>query len=609
MIKKYSEFYKSINEETGIRNINKIIDGYKKFEVWFHQDLDGIASCLGLSEYLKKYGLVLDDAHIIQYGGLEYAIQNKKPDTLAVLVDFAHNKTFVKIATDHHQGQTGEVAPGGSTHAKHSRSNVETISGEISNNDLFTNTDIELIRTVDSADFLKYDLKPEDIQNVLFKFQRDKSADKNRFLMGLIANRLLLIYKNKRLTVTSLDGKRDHINKNFLECLALDCTPSLYSIFNNIRHYVNNAISLEWDMSKRSHNVPKKLASVEDINKNLIEYIGTRQEEVVSKESGELEKHKDIDYDKEYGILKQYGIGSVFKSGSYDRYIVFKNFPDAKFVCTIFPMGLIQVSCNPFVEKTLDNINLGEIAKEVLTKYKYQLSNINIPVSDIKRISEDDIEKNMKKYGEGYNAIGFKFDDLKSFYKDSIIYLPNAKSGDMKTRETLDLTNLDHPVVKLIKSAIDKPYAKWSYAEKQEMNALKIPIWNIIEANSGGHKAITNIQGLNYLSSRKDLLKLLFKTENYTDIMKMFADKFISVLKEKIDADKSGKEVVYDTGGVEFKGELTLESFEYYITDNDIENKVTRDEFLEFGLTNMDGNNFDISLKDDGKVVGTIKSN
>lgn len=599
MIKKYNSF---INEEVGIRNITKIINSHKdehgdNFEIWFHQDLDGVTSALAMKNYLERYGMKMVDAHITQYGGMEYAIKNKKPDSLAALVDFAHFKTMFSIATDHHTDQTGE--PSGASYAKPSRSNVETISGEISPSDIFTHGDIELIKTVDSADFLKHNIQPEDIQNVIFKLDKALSGEKNRFMMGFVVNRLMLVFKNKRITVKSLDGKRNHINKNFLECLVLDSSPSLVSIFMNIKHYMNSAMSLEWDRQKRQHNVPKKLATPEQIAANLEKYIKTR------KEGGE------VDFDPEYNIVKQYGIGSVYDTGSYDRYVVFKNNPAADFVCTIFPMGLIQVSCNPFKEKILKQINLGAITTEVLAKYKYQLSNINVPISDIKRINEDEITKMKTKYGPDYEAIGFTFGDLKAFYPTAINYLPNRKENDMKTKATLDL-NGNSPLVKMVEDCMSKPYAEWSYKEKDEMSWLRIPVMTIIEVNSGGHPSITNIQGLNYLGSRKDLLKRLFNTEDYTEVMKLLADEFINNLKGKIDDVKMGKDVEYQKTDVELHGDVANESFDYYLKfDNGNVKPVSKDEFIKAGFDSKfepkrpDNGNKGFSIDiEDKKIIG-----
>ncbi len=596
MMKKYNEFRELITEETGIRNITKIIQKHKdtgsvNFEIYFHQDLDGVCSCLSMRRYLEGYGLKLVDAHIIQYGGLEFAIKDKRPDSLAALVDYANFRTLFSIATDHHSSQHGEA--GGSSHAKPSRSNVDT--------DIFTSGDIKLIQTVDSADFLKYQITPDDIQRAIFSSDRNLSGERNRFLMGFVVNRLLLVYKNKRISVKSLNGKLNHINKNLLECLVLDSSPSLISIYNNLKHYMNSAVSLEWDRSKRQHNTPKKLATPEEITQNLEKYIQSRKGD------------ETIQFDDQYKIVKQYGIGSVFDSGSYDRYVVFKNNPEAEFVCTIFPMGLIQVSCNPFREKKLKGVDLGGITKEVLNKYKYQLSNINVPISDIKRISESDIDGMKKKYGPTYQGIGFSFSDLVSFYNKSIIYLPHRKSGDLKTRKNLDLSGSeDSEVIKLIQSCMNKPWVEWSQDDKREMDWFKIPVLSIIEANSGGHPSITNIQGINYLSSRRDLLKRLFGTEEYTEVMKKLADEFIIKLKEKIDLEKAGQEVVYDTGGLVLTGEIT-ENFEYFIQQNNQLKSVTKDEFIKQGSSShfdpkRDKINKGFSLEvKDNKVIGKFE--
>lgn len=559
MIKKYNDYYVKINEETGFQNVKKIIEEHIKekghdFEIFFHQDLDGVFSAISIREYLKRYGLKLIDTHIIQYGGIEFAVKEKRPNSMAVLVDYAHSSPQYTFATDHHDKQSGVVA-GQSTHFRKSRSNAETISGVISPSDVFTSTDINLVMTVDSADFLKHEIKPEDIQNSIFSYKRELTPERNRFLMGFVVNRLLLAYKTKRITVTSLDGKNHHINKNLLECLVMDAAPSLYSLFNNLRHYINNAISLEWDRRERSHQSQKKLATPEEITNNLMTYIETRKEYRDTPDG--TVKHKDIVWDEDYKIIRQYGIGYVINTGSYDRYVVFKNFPEADFVCTIFPMGLIQVSCNPFKEKLLKEINLGAIAKEVLSSYKYELSNFNIGITDIKRISESEITKMVNKFGEDYSATGFKFSDLIASYPKSIIYR-NTQTNKI---ESLDLTNENDPIVKYVKRWMDVPYDELDDAIKLKLSKLKIPIWDVIIETSGGHPSITNIQSVNYLSCRKDLLKLLFKSEDWLEVMKMIADKFIEVLKSKIDASKNG-EVVYDEGGVDLKAGIVSENFE-----------------------------------------------
>ena len=554
--KKYHEF---ITEEVGFRNLKKIAQKYSTSEIYFHQDLDGVCSALSMKYFLEKfYNIKVVDTHIIQYGALEYAVKHTKKENLPIIVDYAHSKVGY-ILFDHHDKQSGAETAAG-VYAKASRSNAEIISGEISYSDVFLSTDIKLIQTVDSADFLKYDLKPEDIQKALFSVNKDISAAKNRFLMGFVVNRLLLSMKNKRITVDSLDGKRKHTNRNLLECLVLDCSPSLYSLFINLKHYINKAISLEWDRYRKSYDKESKLSTPEELTRNLMKYIETRKRYITEPGYSTNVKHPDIDFDENYKIVTQVGIGNVFDPGSYDRYVVFKNFPEAEFVCTIFPMGLIQVSCNPFKEKRLKSVNLGEITREVLSKYKHGLSNIRVGISDVKKINEDEVGKMKSKYGKEYKAMGFRLSDLKSLYKNSIVYLPNRKDGDLKTRAILDLENQSLPEVKLLNSWMDKNYSEWTYEVSEELNHLKIPVLDIIVQGSGGHPSITNIQGLNYMSTRKDLMQRLFKTDRYTDVMKMLADDFIGILKSRIDAAESGEEVKTEVDtDLELKGSISAD--------------------------------------------------
>ena len=91
----------------------------------------------------------------------------------------------------------------------------------------------------------------------------------------------------------------------------------------------------------------------EEINANLQKYIQSR----IGAEG--------VDFDPEYKILKQYGIGSVYDTGSYDRYVPFKLYPEANFLVISWPLGLLQASCNPYkANRELKGVNLGEIAQE-----------------------------------------------------------------------------------------------------------------------------------------------------------------------------------------------------------------------------------------------------
>lgn len=190
---------KRLIKETGIRDINALKKRYSKAEIYFHQDLDGVTTAIAMKKYLEDNGIKVVDAHVIQYGDKEFAVKklDAQGDTMPVLVDFAHGKPMFVIHTDHHDRQVG-VEKGTSKQFRGARSNVETISQVVSPTDLFPSPDINLINTVDSADFARQDITPDEVVNFIYKFDKDKSLQKNKMLLGFVINKLLLAFKNKK---------------------------------------------------------------------------------------------------------------------------------------------------------------------------------------------------------------------------------------------------------------------------------------------------------------------------------------------------------------------------------------------------------------------------
>lgn len=598
-MRKLNYFNDFINEGAGIRNIAKLAKLHRTAEIYFHKDLDGVTSALAMKGFLKTYyDIETVETHIIQYGGLEYAIKSHHPDNLAVLVDFAHGKPMFHIQSDHHDSQVGAEETT-STYFKPARSNVEIISGEISHSDIFPKVDIELIKTVDSADFYRTGISPEDVQKSIFKISSEKTGSENRFIMGFVVNRLLLAYKNKRITVTSLDGKREHVNKNILECLVLDSNPSLLSIFLNLKHYIKNA------------SVSDKLgflANPKELRKNLDIYttrmkdysfvedeegetyqIGKLELKVLSLINGmskgdlnrlatnlkistdELEKIvedllykkyiffnerwgkynvgnfgkkvlsgkraiKGVHLDEDYNILIQYGGGYMVPPGSYDRYVPFKNYPEADFLCIVWPMGLIQISCNPFKEKKLKDISLIKISNIVLEKWRSDFEKIYIPLESIKYEFEtsQDWKKMKKEEGEFYRGVGFKFSDLSAFYKNDVVEMVNGRYSkvDINFQELED--------------AMDSVYEDLDRNQKNILSNLYIPLWDIITRNSGGHPSISNISGIGFLKYDKTSLRELYGTDKYTDVMKKMARQLTDRLKFEINSIDNDANVKYD---------------------------------------------------------------
>ena len=465
---------KKLIKESGIKNIKDISRRYPKAEIYFHQDLDGVTTAIAMKKYLESNGIKVVDSHVIQYGDKEFSIKKNdaKGDTMPVLVDFAHGKPMFVIHTDHHDKQAG-AEDTKSTSFRQSRSNVETISQVVSPRDLFPSSDVLLINTVDSADFARQNLTPTDVVNYLFRFDKEKSLQNNKMLLGLVINKLLLAFKNK---------------PGFLESLVMDSQPSLMSILTNIRSWMKQSV------------VPTEL----QLQKNADDYASQMKD---------FPKVSD-------NIIFQYGGGSMFKAGSYDRYTPFRNNPEADFLIMAWPMGLVQASCNPFKkDRELKGVNLGEIGQEVIGKWADQLKQKTVPLSTIKWVSETSVNP---------ESIGFTFKDFKALYGEKIMYMEGGEK-----------------VLNKIETMMEKPFKNLSEEEMMTLDKIGVNALDLIQSNSGGHKCITNISGLNYLGKSTRPPKGGSRYNDSDDspsvkFTKMVANEFQRVLKEKIQTSKTG---------------------------------------------------------------------
>ena len=468
---------KRVIKESGLRDINALAKRYPKAKIYFHQDLDGVTTAIAMKKYLEDNGIDVVGTHVIQYGDKEFSVKKNdaQGDTMPVLVDFAHGKPMFVIHTDHHDTQVG-AEKDASKSFRQARSNVETISQIISPKELFPSKDVLLISTVDSADFAKHELTTKDVVNFLFRLDKEKDLSRNKMLMGLVTNKLLLAFKNK---------------KGFLESLVMDSEPSLYSILNNIKRW----------MSQNTRETPERL------QRNAEDYMNS------------MANHPNVKVDD--GIILQYGMGSLKGTGSYDRYTPFRNNPEADFLIIMWPLGLVQASCNPFKkDRELKGVNLGEIKDEVLQKWKSQLQDRTIPLSTIKYIAETAM---------GPDSVGFTFKDFDAIYGGKIMMMDNGEQ-----------------ILENLKSIIDKPFSDLTEPERQILDKIGVNAWDLIQANSGGHKCITNISGLNYLgrANRPPSGPYRYDPERddapYIKFVKMIGQEFFKVLKEKIaDSKKS----------------------------------------------------------------------
>jgi len=476
---------KRLLKESGLREINDISKRYKKAKIYFHQDLDGVTSALAMKKYLESYGIEVVDAEIIQYGDQEWAI--KKPEAsggvMPVLVDFAHGKPMFLIHTDHHDAQAG-VEGDTSTSFRSARSNVETISGTLSPRDLFPPEDIKIISTVDSANFRAMGVTVDEVNNYIMKIDKGLPVERNKMLMGLVTNKLLLAFKNK---------------PGFLDRLVMECEPSLTSIFNKIRQIMKEE---GW-------------AGVEELQINREKYIE------------QMKNYPKKSY--EDGIIIKDGGGSMIKPGSYDRYVSFKLHPDADFqVITWGSVGLLQVSCNPFKEQRgLKGIDLGEINRGILENHKSELSDISITAGRLKKVAETS-----KKFVPG-ESVGFTAKDLLAFYGDAIEgynEIPR-KFENFLSKKYPDYEKGLEEWKKMVNKIMSKPYVELSEFELSVLDSVYTTAYDVIKNNSGGHKCITNFQ--------VSALGGGFGPYKTTEFIKGIKDEFVQILRDKINAEKS----------------------------------------------------------------------
>lgn len=449
--------------ESGIRNIKKWAKRFKTAVGYFHQDLDGVTSFLGFKYYLESYGIKTIKANMIQYGGLSYAVEKPPQGVLVWMVDFALSKPQLHLWTDHHDSQHLGAPESASTSFISSPANASHISMTISPKDIFPNSDIKIISTVDSADFASQGLTPDDIMRSAFKYDKNIPVEKNHKMMGFVVNSLILAYKNK---------------KGFLEELVMTSKPSLISMYNNTIR-----LAKEYGYSPP-----------EDIQQGQEDY--NLAQKVKKKGEGKLSDIKTLKNGESVmvdNVVCQYGGGAMGmnKGMQYNRYTVFKNNPEADFLCIIWPMGLIQISKNPF-KKAKSSAHLGELLLKVISKHKSKLESNMISLEYLKRTYESDIEKKGSN-----NSFGFTFIDLlNTFKKDQVKGIDIEKTGKWKD---------------IISDITNKQWRNLSDKQKSILKKVSISAWDVIMSQFGGHSQISNAPNLNLLG------------KGYTDFMREVA--------------------------------------------------------------------------------------
>lgn len=521
--------------ESGIQNIREIAKKYDKAMIYFHMDLDGVTSAIAMKEYLKKYGIQTVKVQKIQYGGLEYAISKpESEDILPVLVDFAHGKIFMKIHTDHHDNQISYNTA--SRNFRHSPSNAGTISSVISPTDIFSAEDVRIIDMVDSAGFQKENVKPADMVKSVLKTNKNTSAWQNHLNMGMITGKLLLSFKNK---------------PNFLETVVMKSQPSLQSMYSVIISIIKENVQ----------NKTRGWTTPDTIEKNAQDYYDNQEKGKII--DGSVNDIRELQAGVSMRIGNcaiQIGTGYAGKTGMYDRYTIFRLYPDIKYVVKLWDsLGMIQVSKNPWGEK--DDINLGQVVINDIfeNKYKRLLNNTkyNVSLLALKKFYESEINEENEDV-----AIGFDFNELVNLFEKDYSNLTEKQQYVIKkwmNWKKSQFNKVDYEEDEEGEEIIDPKIEKKNQEIDRAityLNKLSIPLPEIILKTSGGHPSITNLSGFGFIEVQKKIDRSIKNGENPMQDKKV-------VKKDTINNKPIDKDKKYETTSVKIMKSICEDIVEY----------------------------------------------
>jgi hypothetical protein len=468
--------------ESGIQNIRSLAKEYNSAKIYFHIDCDGVCSAIAMKQYLESNGIKVIEVEKIQYGGMEYAIQKTSDGVLPVLCDFAHGKPFMKIHTDHHDSQIQYNNT--SKHFAHSKSNAGTISTIISPTSIFPPEDIRIIDMVDSAGYSDENIGVEELKNYIFQWNSDRSKIENHLRFGMVVNKILLAYKNK---------------PNFLETIIMESQPSFVSMYRNAMNIIRQHIS----------NGEKGWADLLQLQKNSDFYAKSQKEKEIPNAS--IDTVEELSYGKNALIgntIVQIGGGYMVKTGSYDRYTAFKNYPNSEYFIMIWDsIGMMQVSKNNWNKETKNNgIHLGELVIDDIFKNKYvpllNKDKYNISLLAIKKTMEENISEENEDKAIGFDNNEFMALFDKTFEGNDRIQYNIEKCMGLKPSQIIPNESDSQEQLELKMKIV------------KFLNKYTIPLSDIILKTSGGHPGITNLNGFAFLNTQQRINRDLEKGKN-----------------------------------------------------------------------------------------------
>ena len=115
-------------------------------------------------------------------------------------------------------------------------------------------------------------------------------------------------------------------------------------------------------------------------------------------------------------------------------------------------------------------------------------------------------------------------------------YNPNPFVRHEKNFKTIEN---GRDILTQIGKTMEKPFSDLTEEEMEDLDNVTVNAWDLIQSNSGGHKCITNISGLNFMGRSTRPPKGSTRYNEAEDspsvkFTKMIQNEFVKVLQEKI---------------------------------------------------------------------------
>lgn len=354
------------------QEIETAMENYGSVNIYYHNDLDGVASALFLKKWFENRGMNINELVRVDYSNSIYNLSIPSDDIFCVSVDFIFVVPFMHVMIDHHNVQMGEPNVEQITLFEETFSCFDLLCKNMTSE--VNPTLISAVNKIDSADFVE--LEPEEVL-----FPEDASDD---FRKALLARKYIAAIKNYDESLNNIVSKSDLTMDSILKHAAIEAE-------NNHRGHAY----LE--------KVHKDYLS-DQLEKSLGEGVPSDIKSLRGKFRGGVSLiYENIIYQLDGGDLR---------GGRYDRYTKWAIYPDADYAVMGWSFGLLQISSNPFKEN-VRKIDLQGLLKNVLSKYEKVFSKKSISLLTLK----SGFEKNVFPYYDTeHEVIGFGPQYFDSFF-------------------------------------------------------------------------------------------------------------------------------------------------------------------------------------------------